>query len=128
MKNIAILSYKIMFDPSEAWSSGYEFENSMADFFSAHGFDANIIEAKGGTNERVIYLEKIEQLPMPTQDKPTVDVTKQVQRIVTKEPPKNFKTFGQRGIPYNLMRDKSVPKLEYQRPGATNRMKVRTNA
>lgn len=127
MKQIAILSYEIMFDPSEAWSNGYEFENALADFFVAHGFDAHIVEAKGGTGKRVILLEKIEQLPMPQETKPQPDLRQQVRKIAAKEPPKSFKQFGQRAIPYNLMREKKVPKLEYQRPGITNRMKVRVN-
>ena len=108
MKNIAILSYKIMFDPSEAWSSGYEFENSMADFFTAHGFEANIIEAKGGSNERVIWLTKIEQMPI-IKEAPSQDIKAQVQKVQQQQAPKRFKQFVKTNQP-----NSNIPKLSYK--------------
>lgn len=63
MKNIAILDYLFMFDPTEGWSNGFYFERDLADFFAAHGFEARIVESTGGLSRRVVWLSKIEMPP-----------------------------------------------------------------
>lgn len=63
MKNVAILEYMFIFDPSEAWSNGFQFERDIADFFAAMGFQAEVLDVSGGSNRRVINLSKIEQMP-----------------------------------------------------------------
>lgn len=118
MKQIAILEYSIMFDPSIAWSNGYQFENQLADFFAANGFEANIVEAKGGTGRRVIFLTPLEFTDLQVKD-PSKKATEQIKQIAQKPTPKDFKRFKE-------PRHSNIipPKLNYE-VGRTNRMKVR---
>lgn len=124
MKQIAILDYLIMFDPSESWSSGSQFEAQLGDFFLAYGFEAQIVEPKGNSGKRVIYLNKVQQIEMPKQDvKPSVDVKSQVKKLQGQIAPKVGQPQGQQ--PFNKLQKKTVPTLQFQRPGYTNRQKVR---
>jgi len=128
-KQIAILKYTIMFDPSESWSNGYQFENRLADFFSYYGFSAQVIESKGGSGERIIWLEKTattkqvaHQVPQPKAQKPA---SEQIKKVQTQTPTKSFKEFQSRGVPKSLVnQDKRAPDLSYSQ-GRSNRMKVR---
>lgn len=112
-----------MFDPSQAWSSGSQFESSLADFFAAFGFEAEVIEAKGGTGERVIWLEKIntpqktaQNVPQPKDSKPASEQIKQVQ---TNTPSKNFKQFVKRP-----QKQIFTPKLAFRRGESDLRQEV----
>src|SRR3954464_7266211 len=119
MKNLALLRYQIMFDPSESWSNGYQFENQLADFFAAHGFEAQIIAPSGGTGDRVIWLERVF---IPSKEsKPEVksNTVKQIKQVQQKTPPKDFKQFKN---PKHFVA--APPKTTYQQ-GRTNRKKVR---
>lgn len=119
MKQIAILKYQIMFNPTEAWSNGYQFENQLADFFAAYGFEAQIIEARGGTGERVIWLERI-GMPIPQINTNSKNAIPQIKQIQQKTPPKDFKQFKQ--VKHNVVQP---PKLGFQQPSDSNRKKVR---
>ena len=59
---IALLKYTFMFDPSNTWSNGYKFESQLADFFAAYGYEAEIVEPRGGSGERIIVLTNIDPL------------------------------------------------------------------
>ncbi len=103
-----------MFDPAQAWSSGSQFEASLADFFAAHGFEAQVIEAKGGTGERVIWLEQAftpqkaaNQVPQPKNSKPA---TEQIKQSQSQQPTKKFKQFVR-----SNQQPKFAPKLEFRR-------------
>ena len=115
-----------MFDPSEAWSNGYQFENQLADFFSAYGFEAQIVETRGGTGRRVIYLEKVEPLKTP-QVKPVERAASQdIKRVQTQAPTKDYKEYQSRGVPQNIVnQEKRAPKLGFNIPGHILRKKVR---
>jgi hypothetical protein len=63
MKRLAILDYMFLFDPTEGWSNGFQFERDLTDFFTAYGFTAEIIEPKGNAGRRVIHLDKIVEMP-----------------------------------------------------------------
>lgn len=65
MKSIALLEYLFMFDPANTWSSGLDFERDLADFFMAHGYEADWITARGNI-KRILYIQKIEQFPKVT--------------------------------------------------------------
>ncbi len=126
MKNIALISYKIMFDPSESWSNGYQFEAQFADFFAAHGFEAQIITPAGGTGDRVIYLERV-YLPEPAKrtEQPKQDATTVIKQIQTVKPSSSFKEYQSRGVPKAIVnQEKRSPKPTFH-VGRSNRMKVR---
>ncbi len=89
MKQIAVLEYLIMFDPAEAWTSGSQFEANFADFFNAFGFEANIVESRGGTGRRVIFLSPIDVIKTPEPGKEE----KQMPQVNKQPPPKDFKQF-----------------------------------
>lgn len=66
MKNLAILDYTFIFEPSvETWQRGFDFERDLADYFSAHEFKADIVDVTGGSTRRVIYVSKIEKMDTP---------------------------------------------------------------
>ncbi len=93
-KKIAILEYSFIFDPSDTWSSGYEFENQLADYFAAHGIEAQIVETAGGTGRRVIFMSRLNLMPK-IENKPNPQVTNQIKKVQQQAPPKNFKKFIQ---------------------------------
>ena len=56
---IAMLQYNFMFDPSETWSSLYEFESDLAKFFSSKSLEAQIIKSiEGQSGNRILYIRK----------------------------------------------------------------------
>ena len=61
MKRIALLEYTFMFDPDATWQSGSAFERDLADFFAAHGREANWIETTGNGARRILYIQKIDE-------------------------------------------------------------------
>lgn len=130
MKDIAILRYSIMFDPSEAWSSGVQFESDLAKCFKQFGFEADIIESRGGTGERVIFLRPIntpqqvaQRVPQPKDGKPASEQIKNVQSQV---PTKSFKQYQERGVPKSIVnQEKRQPKPSFGGLGRTLRKKVR---
>lgn len=62
MKQVAILEYTFLFDPEETWDSGSKFEANLADFFAAHGYEANVVETRGTSSRRVIHLTRMDKL------------------------------------------------------------------
>lgn len=124
MKQLAILSYDIMFDPSEAWTNGSQFEANLSDFFAAHGFEAQIIEARGGTGRRVVFLSPIAPVGIPKETKQTQ--TKQPIQAVQKVNPNAFKEYQNRGIPKTIVnQEKRPPRVEFNPGGRILRQKVR---
>ena len=121
MKQIALLKYQIMFDPSEAWSNGYQFENQLADFFAAYGFEAQIIEARGGTGERVIWLQRM-NTATPIENTKSKPAMSQIKRVQGKLPPKDYKKFSQKIVHEHMQ---SPDKLEFSRGYGRLRQKVR---
>lgn len=62
-KQIALLEYTFMFDPTNTWQHGTQFEKDLGDFFAAHGFEANLVETRGNSNRRIFYIERIQAMP-----------------------------------------------------------------
>ena len=77
MKQIALLEYMIIFDPTSAWQHGSEFEKALADFFAAYDYDMQVVDVRGGSGKRVIYLTKLETISVP-EPPPIVQSTKQM--------------------------------------------------
>lgn len=113
-KKIAILEYSFIFDPSETWPSGYEFESSLAQYYAKYGIECQIVETAGGTGRRVIYLSKGKVNDMKPDIKPGEPVKRTVQA-----PPKDYKKYQNPKHP-----DTRPPKVEYNQ-GKANRGKVR---
>ena len=59
-KQLAYLEYTFIFEPQNTWQSGTAFERSLADFFAAHGLEAEIIETVGNVARRVIEIKKMD--------------------------------------------------------------------
>lgn len=126
MKNIAVLKYTIMFDPSETWSNGYLFENDFAKFFSDKGFEAQIIVSAGGTGERIINIVRKDIVVQPKPVQEGQPIQQQVKKVQQATPTKAFKSYEQTGVPKSLVnQDKRPPKVQFGIPGRTNRQKLR---
>lgn len=122
---IAILDYEFIFDPSETWSNGFQFEKDLSTFFEEHGFDANIIQPSGNSGKRVIHLERKQRVQAPRPAPEGQQITQQVKKVQSAQPTKSFKTYEQRGVPKSLVnQDKRPPRTEYTQ-GRTNRQKLR---
>lgn len=117
-RKIAVLEYSFIFDPSDTWSSGYEFENQLADYFAAHGIEAEIVETAGGTGRRVIFMQRME-VKMTEPQKPNTQARDQIRQVQQKAPPKDYKKFIK---PKHF--DNRPPKPVYSQ-GRANRQKVR---
>lgn len=74
---MVLLEYDFLFNPSEAWTNLSDFEKSLADFFSAHGLEAEIIKTvEGQVGKRILLVRKAEELSFEdTSKKPTPKIT-----------------------------------------------------
>lgn len=61
MKSLAVLEYMFMFEPNSTWKTGLEFEKDLADYFTMRGYEAEIIESRGGSMRRILYIHKVER-------------------------------------------------------------------
>ena len=121
MKQVAFLEYSFIFDPSESWSNGFQFENQLSKFFAENGFEAQIVATSGGTGRRVIFLNKVEVIKTPEPKEEETPV-----RRVEKAPNNSFKEYASRGVPRQIVnQDKRPPKLGFNIPGRSLRQKVR---
>ena len=74
MKNIAFLEYGFMFDPTETFGNVYDFENKLADFFKACGYEAHVLtNVRGQTSPSVLFITKAKQ-DLLDKDKPNEKV------------------------------------------------------
>lgn len=76
---LAILNYLFIFDPSNTgWTSASKFEAQLADFCSAYGIEAEIVET-AGSGIKAIYLRNIEPLnQVKNAQNPTTSLKRQV--------------------------------------------------
>lgn len=116
--NIAILEYEIIFNPDEAWSNGSQFESQFSDFFAAFGFEAQIIETRGGTGKRVIFINRINEVP-EIKEAPQQSLTQEVKQVQSKKDPQTYKKF----ITKPTLPQGNTPKLTFQR-GSQNSQQV----
>ena len=58
-KQVALLEFSIMFDPSETWSHMYEFEATFAAYLKSIGLQAEVMMPVGQGTRRVVYISKI---------------------------------------------------------------------
>lgn len=62
MKQIALLEYAFMFDPSKTWSSLSEFESLLVQFFQERDLDVEVVKGISGQNgRRMLLLSPIEK-------------------------------------------------------------------
>lgn len=65
MKDLALLEYGFLIEPSETWSSASEFESSFNDYLNEHGMKAKIVNSVGNhAGRRVLYICKIPTIPI----------------------------------------------------------------
>ena len=62
MKNLAFLEYMFMFDPTDTWQHGSQFERDLAGFFAAFGKEAEVVEVRGSSGRRVFVIKNMEKL------------------------------------------------------------------
>jgi hypothetical protein len=84
MKQIALLSYMFLFDPSEGWSNGFQFEADLADFFAANGYEANLVQTQGNATARVLSLTKIQEAAPRLENQPETKTPQQVRTTLKK--------------------------------------------
>ena len=86
MKKIAILDYMFIFEPDTTWQSGSAFERDLADFYAAHGYDCQVIEPRGNSGKRIIFVTNIDALSLMKNDKNKIVSPRQVspQKILKK--------------------------------------------
>lgn len=81
MKRIAIADYMFIFEPDQTWNSWSAFEADLADFFAAHGKQAQVVETGGNAGKKVLYIESMDVLDkvenMPKKFTPPSQVFKQ---------------------------------------------------
>lgn len=55
------LEYSFLFDPDTTWDSLSSFEKDLADFFAAHGLEAEIIKmVEGQIGGRILWIKKMD--------------------------------------------------------------------
>lgn len=66
MKNLALITYSFLFDPSATWAHLYEFEKSLSDFFAAHGMEAEFVKnVEGSGGNKMLLISKIQEITAP---------------------------------------------------------------
>jgi hypothetical protein len=82
-KQVAFLEYSFIFDPVSTWQHLSQFEGDLADFFRAHGLEAEILNPVGGqVGRRILLIKKIE-MPVPLAPKAPKpgEIQKQVNKL-----------------------------------------------
>jgi hypothetical protein len=91
MKQPVFLEYTFLFDSSETWSHLSQFEADLADFFSVHEYQAEIVKTVGGqSGKRIMMLTRID---MPRGQVQTVQDERR------KQPGSQIKEMAQRKLP-----------------------------
>ena len=85
MKNIALLDYLFLFDPSETWSNLYQFEADLTRFFEERGLIVSVIKTvDGGTGRRILMIEKAQEIPTPPVTPPSKSVNQTIASMAMK--------------------------------------------
>lgn len=85
MKQIAILDYTFIFDAVDTWQNGFRFESDLADFFAAHGFEANLVNTQGNATRRVLVITKVEESIPQLENAPDQKTPQQVRQTMKKQ-------------------------------------------
>lgn len=72
MKQLAYLEYKFLFDPSEAWSSLFEFEATLSKYLEGLGLEADIVRTISGQPGGRLLIIKKKSMKMPTEPTSTL--------------------------------------------------------
>ena len=62
MKNLALLDYTFLFDPSELWTNTSQFEGALYKFFEERGIDCQTVTTNQSNNGRRMIV--LSQKPM----------------------------------------------------------------
>ena len=63
MAKYVFIKYNFLFDPSNTWSHLSQFENDLAEFFSANGFEAEIVKGVSGqVGERILLIKRVDNM------------------------------------------------------------------
>lgn len=74
-----------LFDPSEGWSNGFQFEADLADFFAANGYEANLVQTQGNATARVLHLAKIQEAIPKLDNQPEQKTPQQVRTTMKRQ-------------------------------------------
>lgn len=85
-KDLVMLDYSFLFEPGAPWTNLYQFEDELGKFFSARGFQGQIVETmKGQGSRRVLLIKRVDPL-LKGQQTPT-----QKPQTMSKSPPDALK-------------------------------------
>lgn len=102
MKQIAFLEYMFMFDPSEAWSHLFEFEQEIARFFRQCGLEATIIKpVEGQQSRRMLYLKKAEVIKPISNPQGRPKTPQEIMKGMQHQPSHAERTFGNQKLNMN---------------------------
>ena len=63
MKNLALMEYIFMLDPSETYTNVFQFEAELNSFFESKGMCAKAVSPIAGSNgRRIVVIEKKEEM------------------------------------------------------------------
>lgn len=80
MKEVVLLDYMFMFDPSRTWAHLSEFETSLSKYFSENGMDVQVISVSGQSGRKVLYIKKKEEVK-PIQPAKEHEVKQQLKNV-----------------------------------------------
>lgn len=65
-KKMAFLEYAFLFEPTSTFTNLYEFEQTLADFFAAHGYAAEVLDSvdRAAGGRRVVYLTTLDKFTL----------------------------------------------------------------
>jgi glutathione synthase/RimK-type ligase-like ATP-grasp enzyme len=66
MKNLVLLEYIFMFNPSETFSHLYDFEKTLTEFLNSKGLEATIVKTVNGYQGRQVLLIKRRETLTPS--------------------------------------------------------------
>lgn len=94
---LAILDYSFLFDPTDTlWTTPGEFERTLADYYAAMGFYAEVIPTAGGTGRKVIQITPIDKLASMADDFSSVKEVKVSKPGQVLKDLSSYKTFNGR--------------------------------
>lgn len=101
---VAFLEYTFIFDPSETWTTLWDFEKDLAKYLGDHGLEAEIIKTiEGqGNGKRLLFIRKRESPPILTQKKNPpgrpLSVRGIINKMTAKKPRAAERDFGEKKL------------------------------
>ena len=95
-KEVAILEYTIIFDPSETWAHLSDMERDLAEFLKLKGLQAQIVSPLNSPTKRVLYLSKLVEVVPEVQNVPVDQVQQSPVNKPVQSIKQRFNQFAQR--------------------------------